>query len=241
MSKKSYPWLTSASEKGVEARRKKREEEYQSLKMNINNKMKLKDTFYLLSKLSGFIMGDGYLEIREEKNWRHYEIRFYPDDLFLANLFCDTFYRLYEKKPSITSLGNYYCVRVTSKFACEHLTKFASYKTLKWRAPKKFLIDRTAKIEFVRALFDCEGYVGAKNIQFQSVNKKGINDLAQILLELGVISKIYSYKRSNPNWNINYILIIPRKENIKRYLEIIGFNHSSKKNKLNLLAGVPER
>lgn len=237
------PWLKFASLKGVEVRKKMRAKQESEIKAYVKKRLESRDTYRLLSRLCGFIMGDGYLSIRREKGkkWFHHEISFYPDNIEVAELFRDTFKDIYKKEPSIKTLNNYFRVRVVSPVACKHLSSFSKFSTLDWRIPDFVLKDNESKIEFLRAIFDCEGYVGKRNIQFQSVNREGIYQIKYLLMELGIISSIYSYKRTNPRWNINYILVISRRENIKKYAQTIGFNHPLKIIKLVDIAGVPER
>ena len=200
-------WLISASKKGVEARIRERESE--NLKIRFHLLEKLKNPKYLsyVARLCGYIMGDGSFEIRKEKNkgWYHHEIRFYPDNLEVGKFFILTFKELYKKEPSIKQLNNYYRIRVTSKVACQHLKEYGPFSSLNWRAPNNLLKETDLKIEFIRSIFDCEAHVGKKNIQFQSVSYNGIKDLKELLEDFNIKSKMYSYKRKNPNWNINYL------------------------------------
>ena len=110
--------------------------------------------------MCGFISGDGHIKIRQDKKeWFHHEIRFFPDNLDVAILFTKTFNKLYEKEPSIKQLKNHYRVRVTSKIACEHLLKLSNYGTYSWKVPDFMIMDNAAKIEFLRAIFDCVSHV----------------------------------------------------------------------------------
>lgn len=235
-------FLTKISKKGVAARKLIRKREQENIKKIVTTFLKDSKNNFLISRLCGFIMGDGCLEDRiDKKGWRHNEIRFYPDNLDVANLFIDTFEKIYQKRPTIRYVKNYYRVRVTSPVACKYLLKISGFSKLAWRVPNKILNNRISKIEFLKAMFDCEGSVGKRNVQLQSVNKIGIEGLKKLLSKLRIESKIYSYKRGNPRWNINYILIVSKKENIKRFTEVVGFNHPVKQRKLCLLADVPER
>ena len=195
------------------------------------------------ARLIGFIMGDGSIDrLKYPINPanQHYDISFYPDSLEVAKIFIADFKKLYLKEPIIRQRNNYYSLRVSSKPACDDLRSFGEYTSLKWKFPNK-LKTKEEKIEWLKAIFDCESCVGKKNIQFQSVSKIGIESIKKLLEELGILSNIYKYARKNKRWNDNYILIISRKENIKRYAELIGFNHPVKQQKLTKLAGVPER
>ena len=240
--RKGSDWIRIASKKGVEARQLIREKQNKIIKNRLLIRLKDKRTHLLIARLCGFLSGDGHIKIRiDKKGWHHHGIRFYPDNLDVANIFIKTFKELYEKEPSITPLHNFYRVSVTSKVACNHLLKISTYNTHNWDIPNFILNSKELKVEFLKAIFDCEASVGKNNIQFQSVNKKGIYEIKKLLEELNISNSVYSYKRTNPNWNINYILIISRKENIKRYAQLIGFNHPIKQQKLAKLADVPER
>ncbi len=240
---KGTDWIRKASLKGVAAQEKIRAEKYNMVSRHLSDLMKDGKTYEILARLAGFIMGDGCMEIRKDKkkDWHHHEIRFYPDSKEVGLLFIESFKYLYMKEPTIKERINYYCVRVTSKFACLDLLKYGRYSKLDWDAPQKLLINAVAKIEFIRALFDCESHVSKRNVCFQSVNEKGTRDLHTLLSELGIESRLYKYKRSNPKWNINHLLMINKKESIKRYAQIIGFNHPAKQKAVCKLAGVPER
>lgn len=235
-------WIKNASLEGLKVQKIKRDREYERIKNNLNKK--LKDSVYLsfIAQLCGFIAGDGSIKIRKDGNgFNHYDISFYPDDLLMAQKYINTFEEVYEKKPSIVPLNNFYRVRVSSKVACDHLLKISTFDTYNWKVPDFVFSDLLYKSEFLRAIFDCESHVSKNNIQLQSVNQNGVNQLRELLAAFGIESKIYRYKRKNSKWGINYILVIGRKENIKKYAEFIGFNHSIKIKKLALLAGVPER
>lgn len=182
-------------------------------------------------------MGDGSLNSTDNSlKGSHHDIRFYPDDLTMANLFIEAFEKLYLKKPSIKNLGRYFRLHISSKPAWQDLNKFGEYDSLNWTIPRSFL-SKEEKIEWLRSLFDCEAYVDVKKkrIVFQTVSKKGINSIQKLLDELGIKSKYYIYKRKNLNFNLNYLLFVSRFENISRFSEMIGFNHLRKKKKLDYI------
>lgn len=239
---KGSDWIKIASKKGVLAKKIMRKQKYKLIEDNLLLKLRNENFYNQIARLCGFLSGDGHIKIRiDKKHWHHYEIKFYPDSLDVANLFVKTFKELYEKTPSITYVKNYYRVRVTSEVACRHLLNISTYDTHTWQVPRFVAKSESFKVEFLRAIFDCEASVGKKNIQFQSVNQKGIKQVQELLESLGINSKIYIYKRSNPLWSTNYILVVSRKENIKRYMSLVGFNHPLKNKKGFNLADVPER
>lgn len=191
----------------------------------------------LMSRLCGYLAGDGSISTWKEKNGStHYEIQFYPDTIELAELFKKTFESLFLISPHIYPLKNYFRVRIGSKAIFYYLNSIDLFKSLTWHVPFEILNSNVNKIEFIKAFFDCEANVGSKSICVQSVNKKGLESIKFLLKELGIMTrKIYSYKRKNINWNINYLLFITGKENLKKYFCSIGFNHKLKMNKLSKL------
>lgn len=209
---------------------------HQPIREHINKKHG--QLFSEKARVLGFLMGDG--SVSELKypftTNQHYDISFYPDNFEVAKIFLKDFEKLYLKKPTVRKEEKYYRIRVSSKPAWEDLTKIANFSSLSWEFPQ-LINSKKGKIEWLRAMFDCEAYVGKKVIQFQSVSKKGISSIKDVLKSLGVDSKIYKYKRKNIKWNLNYILVISKIENLSRYRDLIGFNHLLKQEKLsNLLA-----
>ena len=186
------------------------------------------------ARLIGFLMGDGSLtSMKNYQNGKHHDIRFYPDDSKMLKLFLDDFNKLYLKKPAFRKLKKYYIVHVSSKPAWEDLMSISKFESLYWEFPK-ILQSKGEKIEWIKAIFDCEAYVypSKSRISFQTVSKRGVESIKELLNEFGITSKVYSYKRKNPNWNINYLLFINGKENVKKFYKVIGFNHSKKQEKL---------
>lgn len=220
--RKGGDWIKKASAKGL----KKRWKNYHAQVEGIISNLRTRKDYILISRLCGFIMGDGCI------TKDGHEITFYPDIIENAELFKNTFQEIYKKTPKITGLHNYFRVRINLIPASRHLLSIAHFDSLSWRIPKKILINKQAKIEFLKAFFDCEAYVGQRMIQLQSVNKKGLLELQELLKGFDIESRIYQYVRKNKNWNINYILCIMKKESRMNYLIKIGFNHPYKQEKL---------
>lgn len=212
---------------GLETRWKKQFSETKQHIINNNSKFSGEK-----ARIIGFIMGDGSIN-SSDRNGHHHDIRFYPDNLRVAKIFMRDFEYLYLKKPKLKKLKNYFSLHISSKPAWEDLRKIGDFSSLKWEFPK-ILFSEEEKIEWLKAIFDCEAYVNVKkkNINFQTVSKKGIISIQNLLKELGIESKIYPYKRNNPKWNINYLLFIWGKANIYNFAQRVGFNHSLKKKKL---------
>ena len=170
------------------------------------------------SRLFGFLAGDGSVCIRKERKKKysvHHDISFYPDHPSMIDSFIEAFIYLYLRKPTIRYRGNHYSVRISSKPICLDLLRDSNFGIHKWQVPLNFLDLQESKIEWLRAFFDCEGSILKRQIQVQSVNKKGLLQVKDLLGTLGIESKIYKYKRKNKNWNINYILCIMKKDSRK--------------------------
>lgn len=192
----------------------------------------------LKARLCGFLAGDGTVKIRRENkniNRINYEVNFFPDHISLVKPYLQAFEELYCKKPSIKMDGKLYRIRTKCKIAYLDLSKISKFGLYIWEVPFNFLKNGKLKIEWLRAFFDSEGYVGNKEIRVQSVNEKGLHQVKQLLEELGIESKMYKYERKNKNWNTNYILSIMKKDHRKMYLNKIGFNHEIKLLKLKRL------
>lgn len=189
----------------------------------------------LLARLIGYLQGDGcvgkYLEGLQE----HHNIIFYPDDLNIAHLFVKTFNALYGRAPRITQLENYYRIIVCHKVAYHDLIAHVRFDSLHWNLPYHLFMDELSRLEWLRAIFDCEAYVGPKTIVINSVNEQGLRGVQQLLREFRIGSRWYVYHRKQKNWNTNYILVIARRQDRQTFLNRIGFNHSKKQQKLQLL------
>jgi intein/homing endonuclease len=226
--------LKNISKLGVKARQRKIKKDLLDGEKILKNKLKSKEFTLILARLCGYIMGDGSIIHGKERNRNaiHYDIRFYPDDLDMAKIYIDSFEKIYSKRPSLKELKNHFRVSVSSRLAVEHLNSISRFGTMDWKVPFGLLIDDEHVCEFLRAFFDCEAYVGKNKIDVQSVNKEGLESVAKLLEILGINTRFYSYERKQKNWNTNYILVISRKENIIKYANLIGFNHSAKSDKL---------
>jgi hypothetical protein len=194
------------------------------------------------ARLHACLVADGSVTLSREKKRPtscHHDIRFYPDHESLIEPFREAFAYLYLQMPSVTKLHNFYAVRASSQAACEDLMQLGAFKALQWSIPDTILSTVEAKREWLRAFFDCEGYVSPKSVRIESVNEAGIYRIQELLRDFHIESRTYRYVRKNPKWNVNFILCIGRKQDRQTFLKEIGFNHALKQEKLqNLLASV---
>ena len=103
--------------------------------------------------------------------------------------------------------------------------------TKNWEVPKD--LTNKQKIIWIRAFADCDGTVGHYNynryIAIDSINLNGLNQISNVLSELGIFNRIQKVRYKEI---ISYRLKISRKDNLVRFNKLIGFNHPKKKQKL---------
>jgi len=194
---------------------------------------------HLKARLCGFLAGDGSILVRKDNDEKmHYVLRFFPDHPSLIEPFTESLFELYSKRPIIKKDYANQGIICYSKVVVEDLLNTAKFGILSWQVPFSLLKDKRTKIEWLRAFFDSEAYVGKNNIRVQTVNERGIKEVQQLLAEFGIESKKYTYKPRNKNWKKVHILIIGSKDNQLKFLNTIGFNHQIKASKLKDNAGV---
>ena len=181
-----------------------------------------------------YLAADGSVTVNRKRNKGrgHSDIRFYPDDAALVSAFIEAFLYLYRRKPTVRRAVNHYRVYVSSQVACAHLLQFGTFGSREWRLPFTALTSTERKREWLRAFFDCEGYVGKRCIRAESVNERGLDDVQCLLKEFRIPCRRYVYNRENASWGVNYILNIGTLEGRRTFLKEIGFAHSLKAGKL---------
>jgi len=127
---------------------------------------------------------------------------------------------------------NRYEVNVFSSKMYDDLTKNTSFGSRTWSIPIELLnADKTIKAEWLKAFFDCEGNVETtgrhKRVNLASVNKKGLEQIRDLLHELGIDSYI------NGPYGTAYRLRISKKHNLCKFLETVGFGHPAKQQLLS--------
>ncbi len=191
----------------------------------------------LKARILAYLMGDGSVTIRKERNGNiHHVVCFFPDDKQMLQTFLEAFEKIYDQRPRIRPDQGHFRVTIESKPITLDLLKYGSFRSLEWSMPE--FKERLAKKEWLRAFYDCEGYVGPKIIAVQSVNKTGLEQVQNLLKEFNITSRMYTYKRKQKTWNTNFLLYIGRKDDRTRFLNEVGFNHSRKLKKLKSYAGV---
>lgn len=178
------------------------------------------------ARICGFLAGDGNLTDKR------YYIRFFPDHKSLIGPYMESIKLVYDKEPKIRAKNNHFELTLCSKVVYQDLQKQCDFGIKNWNLPSKLLDNQENSIEWLRAFFDAEGYVNAKHIKVSSINKNGLNQVRNLLKILKIHSRIYSYQSKNKNHNETYQLMIYRKNGMRRYKEIVNFNHILKMGKL---------
>lgn len=187
----------------------------------------------LMARICGFLAGDGSVKVRKESNGKiHHSVEFYPDDESLIEPFVEAVEKVYNKKLTIETHRKHFRLRLYSKVVVEDLLKIANFGIYGWEIPEKILKKQEAQMEWLRAYFDSEAYVGKYYIKVQSVNRRGLKSVKKLLKTFEIYPKIYSYQPKKFGWNKVYILVINKKMDRINFLKRIGFNHKKKTDRL---------
>jgi hypothetical protein len=181
-----------------------------------------------LASIHAYLCADGYvIKNSENQKKKFYIIGFRNANLTLLKDFQKKFKKYFGKNPKLIEGERCY---LNSKEIYQKLNKrFGSFYSREWTMPG---LNNKLSCVWLRAFFDCEGWVFCKshqnrNIGLDSVNERGLNQVIESLKKLG----IKTTKRFNAKKNIFRILIYG-KENLMKFRKKIDFLHPSKKNKL---------
>ena len=184
------------------------------------------------ARICGYLAGDGGVSIRKETTGKvHNEIRFFPDHESLIEPYLEAFEKAYNKVPKTLKKKNFYEIRINSKIIVYDLLKLCTFGLNSWTIP--IFSNPKCKIEWLRSMFDSDAYVGKNGIRLKTVNKRGLESVKKLLHEFDIeTSIIYAYSSKNKKWNTNYILDIRKIESVKKFSQLIGFNHKLKQERL---------
>jgi hypothetical protein len=181
-----------------------------------------------LVAVHAYLCGDGYvIKNPLTQKQKYYMIGFRNTSTVLLQDFQEKFEAIFSKRPYVTNEGR---CRIGSKEIYERLTEeFGSFYSYHWTAPE--LENKFSKI-WLRAFFDCEGWVTCKSHQnrcigLECVNEKGIFQIKNMLEKIGVMCKVK--KRNTKNI---FLLNIFGRENLIKFRDEINFLHPSKRDKL---------
>lgn len=182
-----------------------------------------------LAAVHAYLCADGYaIKNPETQKNKYYRVGFRNTNLVLLKDFQENFEKVFGIKPLLYEGER--CQK-GSREIYELLTKeFGSFYSWEWRMPK---LNKNLIRAWLRAYFDCEGWVFCKkhqnrHIGLDCVNENGLN---QIILSLNKLD-IQTIKKYNGKRNIHRIIIYG-KENLLRFKEKIGFLHPEKAKKLD--------
>lgn len=181
-----------------------------------------------LAAVHAYLCADGYVtkNLPTQKQ-KHYTIGFRNTNLTLLKDFKEKFDKVFGIKCHLYEGQR--CQK-GSKEIYELLTKeFGSFYSWEWRMPN--LNKELSKI-WLRAYFDCEGWVTCKthqnrNIGVDCVNEIGLNQVENSLNKLDIRTN----RKYNPKRKIHRIYIYG-KENLEKFSKLIGFLHPNKSEKL---------
>jgi hypothetical protein len=182
-----------------------------------------------LAAVHAYLCADGYvIKNPEGSKYKYYILGFRNTNLTLLKDFQDKFEKVFGLRPHLDEGQR---CRIGSKKFYEILTKsFGSFYSWHWKMPK---LNRKLSRIWLRAYFDCEGWVTCKSHQNRMigadcVNKVGIKQIKEELDKLGIKSKIK--KRSTRNI---FSLAIFGRENLIKFNENVGFIQPDKKEKIS--------
>lgn len=182
-----------------------------------------------LAAIHAYLCADGYVvkNLPKQKK-KYYHIGFRNTNLVLLRDFQKKFYNYFKIKPRLFEGER--CI-VHNKEVYERLTKkFGSFYSWEWRMSK---INKALTKIWLRAYFDCEGWVFCKTHQNRHVgadcvNENGLNQVKLKLEEIGIrVIKKYLAKRKI------YRLLIYGEDNLEKFRKNVGFFHPEKKRKLD--------
>jgi len=180
-----------------------------------------------------YLCADGYVckNLPSQKT-KYYRIGLRNTCPELLEDFQTRFDNVFHKKPIISKQQDR-CL-IGSRELFYFLTEnFGSFYSADWSIPK-CLVKKELLSSWLRAFFDCEGWVEAvkgKNraVAAESINEKGLNDIRNYLKNLfGIHSTIRP--RSGRTTSV---LGIYGKKNIIKFSNQIGFTHPLKRQKLD--------
>ena len=180
-----------------------------------------------LSTIHGYLCADGYVctNLPHQKH-KYYSIGLRNQNYTLLKDFQDNFYKVFKVRPKL--IKEQRC-RLYSKGIYYILMENGPYHSNNWRYP--YLSKENSRY-WLRALFDCEGWIIAdkrktRSICLESINRKQLPAIQKALRNFKINSKIYPRKNRK-----TATLTIPDKRSIINFEKEISFLHPKKKEKL---------
>ncbi len=180
----------------------------------------------------GVICGDGYI------NYKDRYISLETISMDFIKKFQESVVNVYGtifKGKIAPTCNRKYRIVICGKQMIEDLKKYLGDKkgTFSWKVPPEIISsDENCKINFIRGFFDSEGTVCKRySLNFWSSNIEGLKQIKELLGGLNITSSdIKPYKGDNCNR-----LYVTSKENIVRFIKLIGTNIPYKYDKMKYL------
>jgi len=184
--------------------------------------------------LAGLIIGDGHIDNPDK--YGHYRLRIFDNAKgFLEKLSSNIFLRHYKLKPSIYWEGSCWCISIYGKEFIKYIED---------------LIDKNknrCSLDFIRGFFDAEGsiYIGVRkknkaylNISLTSKNPEILARIKKTLekhdIKSTIATNVYLDKRTRKIYS-KYRLIIRRKIDVSRFINLIGIRNPKHLRHLELI------
>lgn len=204
-------------------------------KHTIPNNLKLNED---LSYILGVIAGDGYIDYNDKR--QTYFIGLSATDKGFVDKFRKNLFEFFKIKPTnefrkskVKNWNDQYIARLCSKEACDFINSIGDFKKANWAVPEMIKnSDEKVQCSFLRGFFDSEGEIDKKSgrIGATSMNLVGLNEIGDLLMDLGIRYTIIKKKDLRPNTNQKYVLRIHDKNSISLFYSLIGFTIQRKQN-----------
>lgn len=174
------------------------------------------------SYVLGVLCGDAFIN----KKRLRLEIR---NDIEFIAAFVHSLKEIYGLDHNIIYYApkNTWKVDISNALICADLLKYGLYDTFEWQIPQKIMNSRHKAVitSFLRGFYDSEGSVAKYVISASSINKKGLFQIQELLSKLKINSRFYTTGKY-------CTLVICRKIERQKFLELIGFTIQRKMERL---------
>ena len=171
----------------------------------------------------GVLCGDGYID----KNFFKLEIR--RDKEFIES-FIESIQQVYGIKYEYYYYRhrNSYIVNIASQIICKDLLRYGTFRTFTWTVPSEILgsIDVDIIVNFLRGVFDSDGYACKYYIRLTCGSKIGMQGVSYLLLLLNIHHNIGFQKKKYPS------ITITHRKNLNMFKNLIGFTITRKNDKI---------
>ncbi len=171
----------------------------------------------------GVLCGDGYIS----KMLVRLEIRYDED-------FIKTFVHCFEKVYGLKHNYRYYkpkntlVTEINSMIIAQDLATYGNFRTTTWSVPSEIIKSNDERVigSFLRGYYDSEGTVSRSTISCSSINQRGLRQIQQLLLKLGIRTTLSSYENCS-------VVFIFRKGRFRIFKDKVGFSIKRKLERVN--------